>query len=228
MSVCPLTLLSSLVETKGVQEGKEVFISPEVRQPTKELMLQLSPLRAMFSNSNTVYRIRMTKSALLTTSGGGAMALATSVIPSSFDQYTQLSALFNTVRIRKTRIQVASNLNPNNAASGTTIHVGGVFAVAFNPKPGAGSSPTTSIAEVIRLPRVLLYNPLTIVEPATNSYTFPRDTPWSTIANAGGGTDPAGGNPGYWCNVNIGNVVSVSTVYVIYHIEAEFEFKNIA
>jgi hypothetical protein len=225
--LCPLALLSEALESKGSKaEGKESVLITSIPL-TVEQKLAVAPIASVFSNSNSVYSIRLSKSSTLSTSGAGAMALATSVIPSTFAQYTQLSLLFNECRIKAVRMQVMAIPNPNAASSGTTSERGVIVCSAFNPRGGAGGSPTTSTTEVIRIPGAKLYNPMQMVRPVIIDYKFPRNMPWSTVsASSSGGTDPTGGISGYFCNVCL-TTATVSSDLLQTLIEAEYEFRKL-
>lgn len=222
--LCPLAFTSTVLENNDSKsEGKEIPLSKSVVL-NPEQMVAIKAMSSVFSTSNTVYTVRMSRAASLTTSGGGAMALATAVYPSQFDQYTQLSPLFSEARIRHVRIQLTCLPNPFAATVGTSDLIGGWFAVAFNPRPG-GASPTTSIAEVTRLPGCKIYNPFTNGKQVL-SYRFPKNYPWSLINGTGGGTDPIGGTSGYFANVAL-STVTASRSYLGYLIEAEYEFRGL-
>lgn len=223
-TLCPLDFTNSVIGASDVKsEGKETPLYKPMALTTEQLQV----IRAMapaFASSKTVYSIRMTRAASLTSSGGGAMALATPVYPSQFDQYTQLSPLFSECRIRKVRMQLTCLPNPNAATVGTTDLIGGSFALAFNPRPG-GTSPTTSITDVLRLPGCRVFNPFTNGRQVL-VYKFPKVYPWSLTAGTGGGTDPIGGTSGFFCNVAL-NTITASRAYMLYLIEAEYEFRGL-
>lgn len=208
----------SKVEVKGIILGEERNVP--VAMPTLGMMLG-------FAGQNRVFSIRMSKSAQHVTSGAGAMALATPVYPSSFLQFTQISVLFNQCRIRKVRMQMSSNINPNSSSGGSTLIAGATFALAFQARPGSGASPATSTTEVLRLPGVKLYNPTTIVRPIVVTYTFPRDLPWSDINATGSGSDPTGATYGYFSHCSVGSTATASTAYTTYLVEAEFQFRGL-
>ncbi len=224
--LCPLTMIRSITDKEDSKaDGREnlvVKVSP-ISEEQKVALLNMQP---MFSTSNSVYRIRLTRSASLTTSGGGSMALATAVHPSQFDQYTQLSALFNKARLLRTRIQLSPLINPNSSSGGSTTYAGASFAVGFNPRAGAGASPTTTVAECIRVPGCKIYSPTQMTKTLVSEYAFPKPQPWSTISANSGSSDPIGGVPGYWMNVAL-TTATASTSYVLYLIEAEYEFSNL-
>ncbi len=223
---CPLTLIRTIIGiTDSKQEGKENSIIKEEKL-TDEQRLSIGAMSSLFATSNTVYSIRLTRSATLTTSGGGTMALATPVHPSQFDQYTQLSALFNKCRLLRTRIQLSTVINPNSSSSGSTSYAGATFACAFNPRAGAGASPTTSTSECIRTPGCKIYSPCTLARPLVLSYKFPRGQPWSIVSANSGSSDPIGGVSGYWINCAL-TTATASTTYMLYLIEAEYEFSNL-
>lgn len=223
--LCPLEFTNSLLGLSDQKsEGKEVLlVKPVVLSP--EQITTLNGVSKLFSTSNSVYRVRMSRAASLSTSGGGAMALATAVYPSQFDQYTQLSPLFGECRIRAVRIQLTCFPNPNAATVGTTDYIGGWFAVAFNPGGGAGSFLIISIAAVTRLPGCKVYNPF-VTGRVILSHKFPKTTPWSILGGTNSGTDPVGGTAGYFANVAL-STLTASRAYLGYLIEAEYEFRNL-
>ncbi len=177
--------------------------------------------------SNKVFTIRMSKSAQHTTSGAGALNLATPVYPSSFLQYTQITGHFKQVRIRTVRMKMISNVNPNSSSSGSTSYAGGTLALSFLPRSASGASPTTTAADVVRSPGVKIYNPLTVTQPVVITYRFPKDTPWSDISSSSTGTDPIAGTYGYFGHSSIGSTLTASTAYTTYVVEALFQFRAI-
>lgn len=219
----PLPTLSS----PAAAETKDALLAyePTTSYPTLKFV-SLGGL-GISGFSNKTFMIRMTKSAQHTTSGAGALALATPVYPSTFLQYTQLSGLFNQVRIRSVRIQMVSNVNPNSSSGGSTTYAGGTLALAFLPRANSGASPSTTVTEVARAPGVKIYNPLTITAPVIVSFRYPKDTPWSAINSSASGLDPIDGNYGYFGHASIGNTLTASTAYTTYLIEAMFEFRAI-
>lgn len=187
----------------------------------------MSTFASMFSDSNKVYNFRLSKSAQHVTSGAGLMALATSIVPSSFLQYAPLLLLFSQCRARHVRIQMVSNVNPNGSSGGSSLFAGGTLALGFNPRPASGASPVTSVAEVLALPGVKLYNPLTIVRPVIVTYKFPRNLPWSQTSASASGQAPVDSTYGYFSHCSVGNTLTASTAYTTYLVEVEYEFRGL-
>jgi hypothetical protein len=179
-------------------------------------------MKSMFAGfANKTFRIRMSRTATLTTSGAGAMALVTTTIPSSFDQYSALAAIFGECRIHATRISYTTNLNPQQAASPVA---GGGFCSAFWPSAITGS--TTSVSQVTRLPKHKLFSTINTNWPISLSYRYPKGLPWSNVTAGSGGSDPEGGLRGGWCHVAL-STLSNSIAYLIYVLEVDYEFRTL-
>lgn len=213
--------------TPPVESKEELKMEPA--ETSNIALLANSSLSMLGSSqfSNKVFTIRLTKSAQHTTSGAGALALATPVYPSSFLQYAQLSSLFNQCRIKEVRVQMISNINPNSSSGGSTSYAGGTLALAFLPRSASSVSPTTTIADVVRAPGVKIYNPLTITAPVVVTYRFPKNMPWSNIASTADGDSPISSTYGYFGHASIGAALTASTAYTTYVVEALYDFRAI-
>jgi len=214
-----------MVDEKVVPQGfdrpltRALTIDPEV--PPSAVLL----MKSMFAGfANKTYRIRMSRTATLTTSGAGAMALLTTTIPSSFDQYSALAAIFSECRIRTTRISYTLNLNPFQTSGGTSGVVGGAFCSAFWPAAITGS--TASVSQVTRLPKHKLFTTINTNWPISLGYRYPRGLPWSNVTAGSGGSDPEGGLRGGWCHVAL-STLSNSVAYLIYVLEVDYEFRTL-
>jgi len=194
--------------------GKESNLYAEAKL-SLEVVTAMKGASSIFFG-NKVHRMLLTRSATLSTSGAGAMALVTMVYPSQFDQYNQVSALFSECRIRTTSIQLAM-------AQGSTI--AGTMACAFDPHFVNGS--TTSVSAVTRLPGCYIYNTNNLLSGQTirNTYRFPKDTAWSSTGANATASDPYGGVNGGWCNVALTTLSNTATV-MTYLITAVYEFRN--
>jgi hypothetical protein len=203
------------VDTKA--QGTEVHRAPVLEDPEYSLS-SLTLLKGMLLNvyGTKPFRFRMSRTASLATSGAGAMALATLIYPSQFDQFSAIGAIFQEARLHSARIQytlLATLSGISNAC----------FVTAYNPSAETGYTITTSA--VTRLPNCKLFSTANTNWPVRLVAKLPRNRPWSNIAASSTGFDPFGGTVGAFCHV-IMNTASNSTSYLQYLIEAEYDVRS--
>jgi len=175
----------------------------------------LKAARSVFSPGKT-YRFRMTRTAILTTTSGGALLAGTPIYPSQMAEYSPLAALFDECRLWSTRIQVQFYSNGS-----TPINT--PYAISFDP---SGTSSPASFGLVCQLPGSKLYSSFnTTAQAARNSWKAPMARSWSSVASTGTGTDPVSGVLGTWNNAIPSNS-SFSTSIALYLISCEYEFRN--
>lgn len=202
----------------GVDRPITVPIRDPVIPPSSLLLM-----KSMFlGGANKSVKFRLSRVATLTTSGAGAMALLTLVYPQTFDQYGTLAALFSECRLVATRISYTLNLNPDQATGGTSGVVGGAFMTAFNPTAITGS--TATVASVSRLPKSKMFCTANTNWPIKLIAKAPRNNVWSAVTAGSSGSDPLGGIRGGWCHVAL-STLSNSVAYLVYCLEAEYEFR---
>jgi hypothetical protein len=224
-SVSPTTSDSKEIKSGPDAPEYEIVTSPPLIM-SADYKAGLMSLKGMFTSQNAVFNIRLSRTSTHVTSGSGVMALATPIYPSLFPQYAQLSLLFQECRVRHVKMTVSSNINPYTSSSGSTQYAGGTIGFAFNARPASGSSPSTSIAEVTRLPGCRVY-PALQQTPVSIRHRFPSKMPWSGVASAATGQAPVDSTCGYFAHVSIGNTLTASTAYFCYLVEAEYEFRGL-
>jgi hypothetical protein len=198
----------------AVDSGLEIPVTP----PPSSILTAKSILSTVI-RGNRSFRFKMSRSATLTSSGAGALALTTLFTPSGFDQYTQLSAFFEQVRLVGYKISYNSLVNPSD-----TTQVNTAVAIAFDPAAITGA--VTSYTLCSRLPKVKTFSLLsTSMWPIVYERKVERNRPWSLITANPGGTDPVGGIAGGHC-IAVASAVKASTAVLAYLIEAVFEFRN--
>ncbi len=192
--------------------GTDVLINRPVRiSPTPSL---IKVARSVFTPGK-VYKFRLTRTALLTTSGGGTMNLATNVYPQQFDQYNALVLLFDEARLLSTHITYT------DVARGGTLT--SAIVTAFDPSE-ANASP--SFAAGVRFPGAKLFCTSQTVWPVHNSWTARNRRPWSKISATSAGTDPTGGIIGKWYHC-AATTLDNSKSYLLYLIEAEYALRSV-
>ncbi len=160
-----------------------------------------------------VYKFRLSRTAAVTTSGSGLLALATGVYPAQFTQYSYLAGLFKESRLVAVKIKWVMQ--------GTSTVV--PFAYAFDPTWTSG---TPTFDGICSIPGAKLTNSdRPFVPQRESSWSARAPRPFSLIS-ATSGTDPSGGNIGAWL-YSISTATTASTTIGTYLIEAEFEFRSI-
>ncbi len=221
MSKKPLTTETKLVsltsvlpeDEKSANSGTDSWVEP---RPVKYSPVMLTMAKTMFS-SKTTYKVRLTRTATITTSGAGTLALVTLLNFSQYDQYTQISSLFEEGRLLKTSIHYAPLVSPNDTSKTPCV-----WALALDPSASSGA--TTSFVLVTRLPGAKFFGSTQSNWPVRASYKYGVQ-PWSKIGYTPGGTDPVG-NLGGWCIANSA-AGSASTAYLQYTIETIAEFRKL-
>jgi hypothetical protein len=157
--------------------------------------------------------MRMTRSASLTSNGGGTFTLITLISPSQMDQYTgQLASLFRECRLVKTKIQY-------NALTGTDPTSPFVFDSALDPAANTGSSSPSSQWRLESVKRFTAHNPT-----AMRNSGPKMNRPFSLIDATGSGSDPVGGLEGGWIHNSV-TTGPASTTVLTYLIECWYEFR---
>jgi hypothetical protein len=169
-----------------------------------------------YGMKNKSFTLRMSRTATLSTSGTGTMALSTAIYPSQFAQYSLVSDLFTEARLVRSRIQLADN----QTSVGTVYRVSVMS--AFHPTDTGAV--TVSAATASQLPGCKLYSLANTNWPVTNSTPRLASRPWCKMTSTGSGTDLASGVQGAWWHVLV-NTGPVSTNILTYIIEAEYEFR---
>lgn len=206
--------------SEGKEEKKLVIATPAhdsvVVEPPSLDRFGLAAAKPAFGNK--VYRIRMTRTASLTSSGGGVMNLTTGLYPSQFSQGSAFAALFDQCRLCNVKYSYTSRVG-----SGAAL-IWASFATAFDPN---GSAATTyTFDQTVRLPGSIAFSLAQTNWPSrTRLWNLPKNRPWSLSSTTGGGGDPVGGGLGAISH-SISNVVSISTTYVDYFVESVWEFRN--
>jgi hypothetical protein len=161
--------------------------------------------------------MRMTRNALVSTSGAGLLQIATSIAPSNFTEYSAVSALFQEARLMSTRITYAMYSQGN---SPTTV-IG--IALSFDPS-NFSTAPTFTYA--VQQPGARVYNTNSAADKRlTNSWKGDGKRPWSTVTASAGGTDPVGGIVGTWYT-SLSGATTASQNLGYYLIEADYELRN--
>ncbi len=193
-------------------EGEMVCTTDD--QDVKRPLGLEKPLSSSVFLPGKTYRFRLTRTAAITTSGAGALSLATSIMPSQFTQYTALLALFTESRLISTRIQWVMQ--------GTSKIV--PFAFAFYPTWVSGS-PSLTFTDIISIPGVKLTNIDRPIVPVRKSEWHAKPARnFSAITNASG-VDPVGGNIGAWVYA-VSTAADASTDIATYLIECDYEFRS--
>lgn len=157
------------------------------------------------------YRFRLTRTAVLTTSGSGGLAIATAVYPSQFQEYTALAGLFKEARLRSSRIHYVGIGASSNA-----------FISAFDPTYTSG---TPSFASTLQQVGSKLWNLNVVNTKRENRYRVRGLRPWSVMAATPSGIDPLGGVCGAWYHV-IQGTGPTSTDVMVYTLEVDYELRN--
>lgn len=221
--------------TKAAQQptiDAETYLRSAMQQESKDMVLMSRPNigtdswrpseklpmgvpMSMFGFER-VLKIRMTRVAQITTSGAGAAAIVTGMIPSNFDQYNQLATLFSAARLVATRYTF-TNLQPQTVAQTT-------WALGFDPSGIAGSSYT--FTQNSRLVGSMIFTTYSTVPFIRTRWFRPaKGRPWSDISATATGTDPQGGIIGAWV-LNNDTALALTTTYVRYLIEAIYEVRS--
>ncbi len=105
---------------------------------------QRSRKSALSNGPQTVHSYRLTVSAPVQASAAGTVLVVTTVDPTSFTEYADLSALYSEIRIKRARYHLSYRHQGSASSGGVEISRGGV-AVAFNPANTA-TAPTSIAA----------------------------------------------------------------------------------
>jgi len=191
---------------ENVQKPEQYLANPSVLAMSKSVFLP-----------GKSWRLRLTRSASLSTSSGGTMSLATAVYPSQFSQYGGLSNLFSQARLISTRITYVMKTSTSTSPV--------PLMSAFDPN-SSYSTPTYVQAQAIVGSKPLnTWNNNGPWSTLTNHWKSPAPRPWSTLAASGSGTDPLSGVIGSWYHV-LGDTGPTSAIVAYYLIEADYEFRN--
>jgi hypothetical protein len=205
------------VKSEWVPEGYETVLTA-----VKPIPLNLnfaSSLNAVaYGMKNKIFKLRVSRTATLTTSGTGTMLLSTAVDLPQFQEYAALAALFSQARLVSSRIQYA-----DNQTSVGTVYKCSVLS-AFHPTDHQSASIPVTAAAAAALPGVKLFSMANTNWPIVN-HTPKLKRPFSLINSTGTSTDVMGGMSGSWWHALV-NTGPVSTNIMTYIIEAEFEFKH--
>jgi hypothetical protein len=207
--------LSSLYQTEeSVAHGYETAsLAPPLKLDSAALR---TIARAVFKPGKT-YRMRLTRNAVVTTSGGGALQIATNVLPSNFIEYSAVSALFQECKLMATRITYAMY---SYGATPTTV-IG--ICLSFDPS-NYSSAPTFTYA--VQQPGARLFNTFAGGAPRlVNSWKGDGKRPWSLVTASGTGTDPTGGVVGTWYS-SLSGATTASQNVGYYLLEADYMFRN--
>jgi len=196
------------------QEGSEIWAGP--------IPLSVSPIalraiaRSVYRPGKT-FRMRLTRNAVVTTSGAGALQIASNITPANMSEYSAVSALFQEARLMSTRITYAMYSQGN---SPTTV-IG--IAISFDPS-NYSTAPTHTYA--LQQPGAKLFNTNSAAgSRLTNFWKGDGKRPWSLTIASGSGTDPMGGIVGTWYS-SLSGVTTASQNLGTYLIEVDYEFRN--
>jgi len=195
-------------------EGKDLWTGPT------KLNIDARALRAISRSvyrPGKVYRMRLTRNALVSTSGGGLLQIASPIAPSGMAEYAAVNALFLECRLMSTRISYAMYSQGNSPT--TTIGV----AISFDPS-NYSSAPTITYA--LQQPGAKLFNTNSAGGVVLkNSWKGDGKRPWSLITASAGGTDPMGGIVGTWYT-SLTGATTASQNLGYYLIECDYELRN--
>jgi hypothetical protein len=210
-----LAIIDSDSKSERRAEGRETMAPIISLPPIPPSTLTVA--KSVFAPGRT-YRFRLTRTAIIASSGAGLMQLATSIAPSGMAEYSAVNALFLECRLRSTRIQYCFR-----SAGGDIKLVG--FVSSFDPS-NYSVAPTFQYA--CQQPGAKLMSLFqTSSSPAPHNEWAPRGVlrPWSTVAATPGGTDPMGGLVGTWYH-SIDTATTASSNVATYLIECDYEFRN--
>lgn len=173
----------------------------------------LKVARSVFSPGKT-YRFRTVRSATLTASGAGTMALVSLVLPSTMSSYSGLAALFAECRLRSTRITYVFRAPTAGAGS-----------MVSSFEPTATSGWTTTYATASQTIGAKIFNIWGTTGRYTNVWNPGVLRAWSQTANSGTGSDPLGSSIGGWQHVLL-TATTASAAVADYMIECDYEFRN--
>lgn len=196
------------VEEKAT-ESKALSMGLETRHmPPSNAVAKLS----IKPNART-FIVRMTRSATLTTGGGGTLSLITTIGPAQMDQYSsQFASLFREARLRKTRITYTS-------LTGTSPTTPFAFDSVFDPSANTGSVAPSNAWRFENCKRFAAHSIMKMV----NTAILPN-RPYSLIDATAAGTDPVGGLEGAWCHC-AATTPPASTAVLTYLIETWYEIR---
>lgn len=208
-----------VLETKSESKDSKDFVVIQKEQPSTLLQDKLlsdpkslsTVLGSVFVPGKT-YRFRLTRTAVLSTSGAGALAIATAVYPQQFSEYMALVGLFKEARLRSSKIRYVGIGASSNA-----------FISSFDPSYASGGSP--SFTSALNQVGAQLWNLNVVNVKRENRYRIRGLRPWSAISSTASGFDPYGGVCGAWYTV-IQGTGPISTDVLVYTIEADYEFRN--
>jgi hypothetical protein len=214
----PDVLLSSVLYRESKDDKNYEVVAQGTDKPIHYSLPALPPtavemMKSVFRPGKT-YRARLTRLAVLTSSGAGALLAATAIHPSQFTQYTALAALFTEARLRSTKIHY-------NFCIPSTVPI--AFYSSFDPNSD-GSVPS-SVALIAAIPGSKQFNPFNVTSTPINTWNIPAVRPWSRITATGSEHDPQGGVIGAWSH-GVFSAVSNSTNVAYYLIECDYEFRN--
>lgn len=195
-----------------VPEGKDSWRAPP---PVEYNPAALKVARSVFLPGK-IYTFRCVRTATITSSGSGTLQLATSVLPSQFNEYSALAVLFTEARLKSTRIHLSFY------SSGASPAVTG-YCSSFDP---TNISTVPTFAYAVAQPGMKLWSNFgPLAGTHTNEWHVRSPRPWSAITATGSGTDPVSGVAGSWYH-SISTPTTASAVVGVYVIEAEYQFRN--
>jgi len=198
-----------------VKHGTDVCLGP-----APSLSIDLSALRVVARSvyrPGKTYRFKLNRFAVVTTSGAGALQIATNVTPSNMIESSGVAALFQECRLMSTRITYAMYSEQNSPT--TVIGV----CLSFDPS-NQSSSPTISYA--LQQPGAKLFNTNSGGgSRLTNFWKGDGKRPWSTVTASSTGLDPVGGSIGTWYT-SLTGTTTASQNFGAYHIQCDYEFRN--
>lgn len=200
------------VEAKTEPEGSEKTLASSaiVRIPPTLTMAA----KSVFAPGKT-YRVRLTRSALIASSGSGSLQLASAVDVLSMTNGSSFATLFGECRLRATRIKVSFFSN------GTSPQISG-YCSAFDP---SNISNAPSFAGAANIPGAKLWSNFQTAGEHRNSWKSRTPRPWSRTNATVSGVDPVGGMAGTWYH-SLSKATTASVDVATYIIECDYEFRN--
>jgi hypothetical protein len=195
-------------------------IGSESVPSSPSLSIDVAALRAISRSvyqPGKVYRFKLNRYAVVTTSGAGALQIATNVTPANMIEYAGVNALFQECRLMSTRITYAMYAEQNSPT--TVIGV----CLSFDP---SNQSSTPTISYALQQPGAKLFNSNSGAgSRLTNFWKGDGKRPWSLTTASSAGIDPVGGSIGTWYT-SLTGTTTASQNFGAYHIQCDYEFRN--
>lgn len=210
------------IKVKGtLDNGKDTWTGPTpfILDPVSAPSTLLAMKGMLASFSDKVFTFPLTRFATLVTGGGGTMALSTFVYPSQFDQYNQLSVLFEECKQVSVHADVTAVYAGTLASSALPVP----FIINFEPQ-AYSSSPTMTTVLANRIPGSKLITSGQTNWPVSLSHKF-KNKVWSQMNATEFGNDPTGLSGRFnWVAMT---ATTASTTYLAYRITAIYQMRGL-